>query len=72
MAEHSERQERQRVGLGDGWQRQTQAGTQVINMPLTPTAELVLFENDRRQKDTDPQWAAYLSSREPRPDGGRK
>ena len=44
----------------------------MISVPLTPTSELVLFENDQKQTDRAPDWTAYLSSREPKPDGGRK
>lgn len=53
---------RLKIKLTGCWQRTSVAGQTFLSGPISPTLDLVLFQNHRRS-ERDPHWVAYLCAR---------
>ncbi len=59
-----QQQPTQRVRVGGFWKKVSKKdGTRFLNGPLTATSQYMLFPNDKKSKDSDPDFILYLYSR---------
>lgn len=49
-----------KVRLTGLWKERTQDGKPYLSGKLTGSSRLVIFPNDRKTKDTDPDFAVYV------------
>lgn len=63
---HSERKPMLKVtGL---WKGKTSSGGTCLTGPINQFLRLVILQNTRKQKDSDPDYIALFSAQEPRPE----
>jgi hypothetical protein len=46
------------------WKSQTKAGGSMLSGSLSPTSKLIILPNSRKQKDSEPDYIAFMAPHE--------
>ena len=54
------------------WKSQTKAGAAMLSGSMSPTSKLIILANTRKQKDSEPDYIAFLAPYEKQEDKPQK
>jgi hypothetical protein len=46
------------------WKNQTKAGDTMLSGSMSPTSKLIILPNNRKQKDSEPDYIAFMAPHE--------